>query len=447
MKPVDVEQLSGGAGPEVVLLAVKGRLDGFGSKSFGEALDKVINDPTVTAVVLDMREVSYLSSAALRVFTVANKRLKEREGILVLAHLDRFCRDVFEISGLGAMFPMVETRAEALALCQRRTREKRVLGSWESLETWETPLARIRVVPGEDTAQGIVEILGDVKEVLHADLTESQIASKTFSETEYSIGCGALGDEVEDYYPIMGEMITIGGTMVWLPTDGNDTPDFLIPRRSSRAVTIRTGFNASITGGFHEFIMVESIDAKGLAIDQLYRQVFEAAKRRRPDFHGVVGIAGRAEFTAVYGAGIRKSPIRRFKPQNGETILHPTNINEWFSGDHEPRLQGVTGLLCGVGVDLTADLSAFDPAHVDRAFYRHPDNTAGKPHLLHNHSVFFTQQPFRERVANLASEIQDVVEQGDFRDMRHLLDQSRVNKAFLGLSYTQAIRHEGGPAA
>lgn len=447
MKSVDVERLNADAGPELALLAVKGRLDGFGSKQFGEALDRVLADPAISTMVLDMREVSYLSSAALRVFTIAHKRLKERDGLLILCQLDQFCRDVFEISGLGAAFPITATREEALASGRQRALEKGVLHSWTRLETWETPLARVRVVPGNQQAEGVVEILGDVKEVLHAELLESQIASKIFSETEYSIGCGALGDEVEDYYPIMGEMITIGGTMVWLPTDGNDTPDFLIPRRSSRAVTIRTGFNASITGGFHEHILVESIDPKGLAIDQLYRLIFDAAKRRRPDFHGVVGIAGRAEFASVYGAGIRKSPIRRFKPANGETILHPTNINEWFSGDHEPRLQDVTGLLCGVGVDLTADLSAFDPAHVDRAFYRHPDNTAGKPHLLHNHSVFFTKQPFRERMTNLATEIQEVVEQGDFRDMRHLLDQSRVSRAFLGLSYTQTILHDGAPDA
>lgn len=48
----------------------------------------------------------------------------------------------------------------------------------------------------------------------------------------------------------------------------------------------------------------------------------------------------------------------------------------------------------------------------------------------------------RERMVNLPAEIQEVVENGDFRDMRHLLDQSRVNRAFLGLSYTQEIRLE-----
>jgi hypothetical protein len=277
---------------------------------------------------------------------------------------------------------------------------------------------------------------------LHADLGENEIASKTFSETEYSIGCGALGDELEDYYPIMGEMITIGGTMVWLPTDGNDTPDFLIPRRASGAVTIRTGFNACVAGGFDEYFLINSVDPKGIPIDQLYRTIFDSAKKRRANYRGVVGLAGRAEFSEVFGAGIRKSPISRFKPENGETILHPSNINNWFSGDQVPRLRNVTGLLCGIGVDLTSDLSTFDPAHVDRAFYRHPDNTAGKPHLLHNHSVFFTKQSFPETMVNLAGEIQSVVENGDFKDMRHLLDQSRVTKAFLGLSYTQQIRSD-----
>jgi len=91
-------------------------------------------------------------------------------------------------------------------------------------------------------------------------------------------------------------------------------------------------------------------------------------------------------------------------------------------------------------VDLTADLGAFQPAHMDLAFYRHPDNTAGKPHLLHNHAVFFSALPWNAQPTSLAAEVAAVVEQGDFRDMRHLLDQSRISRALLGVSYTQRIK-------
>jgi anti-anti-sigma factor len=440
MKPADIDCKTSSIAPGVILLQLNGRIDGFGSKVFAGAIEPVLADCAIRAIALDMSGVGYLSSAGIRVFTVALKRLKERDGLLAVCCMTQYCRDIFEISGMGNSLPILDSQAAALKLCRDHVQPAQHARIAGSLERLDTPDATLLIMPGDEDARGVVEILGNVKEVLHADLTEDQIASKTFSETAYSIGCGALGDELEDYFPLMGEMITIGGTMVWLPTDGHDTPDFLIPRKSSRAITIRTGFNANLAGGFDELFLFTSKDPNGIRIDQLYRNFFDIAKRRRPDYRGVLGLAGRAEFTEVYGAGIRKSPIRRFRPQNGETILHPSNINDWFSGDREPRLRQVTGLLCGIGVDLTADLSHFESAHVDLAFYRHPDNTAGKPHLLHNHSVFFTQQPFPENPVDLAAEIQSVVDNGDFRDMRHLLDQSRISRAFLGVSYAQEIR-------
>ena len=426
--------------PAITVLTVQGRLDAFGAKAFAEACEAATRSASLRALVVNLDGVTYLSSAALRVLTLALKSVGARAGQLTLCHVQDYCRGVIEIAGLGAHLPIFPDQTAALAQARGHVQHLAVNQGWGQLEQWDTPNAAIRVIPGLDRARGVVEIIGDIQDVLRANMTEAQVSSKAFSETEYSIGCGALGDQFEDYYPIMGEMITIGGTMVWLPTDGHDTPDFLIPKNASRAVTLRTCFNASLTGGFDECLLVEAKAPEGLAIDQLYRLVFESARARRPDYRGVIGLAGRAEFATVLGAGIRKSPIRRFQPANGQTILHPSNITDWFAGDREPRWRNVTGLLCGLGIDLQADLSAFDPAMVDLAFYRHPDNTAGKPHLLHNHAVIFTALPWTERPVDLGTEVMKVVDQGDFCDMRHLLDQSRIQRAFVGISYTQEIR-------
>jgi anti-anti-sigma factor len=426
--------------PALAVLAVRGRLDTVGSRALAAAVEPRVAAPECRVVVLDLAGTTYLSSAALRVLTGALRTLQGRGGALLLCSVQEYCRDVIEIAGLAPHLPTFADRPAAQAEARRRLAAAAAVAGWADLERWETSGAAFTAVPGPGGTRGVVEILGHVQDILHASLDEEDVVSRRFDETEYSIGCGALGDELEDYFPIMGEMITIGGTMVWLPTDGGDTPDFLIPRRASRSVTLRTGFNAALHGGFDECLLVEARDPAGLPIDQLYRQIFDVARARRPDYRGVIGLAGRAEFTGVLGAGIRRSPIRRFQPANGQTILHADNLADWFAGDREPRLAGVTGLLCGVGVDLQADLSAFEAAAVDRAFYRHPDNTAGKPHLLHNHAVFFSPQPWNKRPADLAAEVARVVEQGDFRDMRHLLDQSRVSRAFLGVSYTQEIR-------
>jgi hypothetical protein len=55
--------------------------------------------------------------------------------------------------------------------------------------------------------------MGDVKDVLYSRVSVDHLCSKKFSETEYSIGLGGLGNQLEDTSRIMGEMMTIGGTM------------------------------------------------------------------------------------------------------------------------------------------------------------------------------------------------------------------------------------------
>lgn len=62
--------------------------------------------------------------------------------------------------------------------------------------------------------------------------------------------------------------------------------------------------------------------------------------------------------------------------------------------------------------------------------------------MLHNHGVLFSQQPFPERAVNLEKQIDRVVEEGDFIDMRHLLDASTVERALIGVSYLQELKQD-----
>ncbi|HEY8903272.1 MAG TPA: hypothetical protein VIM48_06170, partial [Chthoniobacterales bacterium] len=60
--------------------------------------------------------------------------------------------------------------------------------------------------------------------------------------------------------------------------------------------------------------------------------------------------------------------------------------------------------------------------------------------LLHNHGVFFNSLPFPNPPRDLDTEIQDVIERGDFVDMRHLLDRTAVTRATVGVIYVQEFR-------
>lgn len=425
---------------KLLILTIDGRVDAFGAKQLQSTIEQQTT-PEIAAMVFDLKDVNYISSAGLRVIMLANKRMKRNEGLVILCRVGRFCRDVMDMAGFLPFLPVFDTLEEAVACGLQNIREKEHLQNWDRLEKLDLPRGKATIIPAS-SEKGEALVTGDIKDVLYSRVTREKLFSKTFSEAEFSIGLGALGDAVEDYYTMMGEMMTIGGTMVWLPTDGNDTPDFLIPRADTGRVRVRTGFNVSLNGVFNELIYFESGAPRGVSLGEIYKELFRLASVRRPDYKGALGLAACAQMPAVYGSGILKSPVVEFTPADGRMITEDGNVEHWMESDKEPRHTGVTGLICGIGISLQADLSAFDQDILNRIFYLHPANTGGKNQMLHNHGVFFSLQSFPGRAVNLEKQIDQVVEQGDFIDMRHLLDASTIERALIGVSYLQDLRED-----
>ena len=422
----------------VLFLALEGRLDAFGSGELSAGLKRDFG-ADVVCVLLDMTAVDYVSSAGVRVLLSTHKELARRGGALVLAGLQEYCREVLEVTGFADVLPQFDNAEKARTGARRIALRQHNRENWDRLETAALEHGSVRIM-NAGGGPGAVEVLGDVRDVLHARVTPQHLLSKRFFETEYSIGLGGLGRAPEDFFEIMGEMMTIGGTMVWLPTDGHDTPDFLIPKADKGHVMIRTGYNISLAGGFDELLVFESREPAGASISQLYRDLFQLARRRRPDYKGLLGLALRAQAAAVYGSGVLRSPVAPLAPADGGLITDPSNIGEWMACDREPRHRDVTMLMCGVGADLTAPLDAFDSTELNKVFYLHPANLGAKTELLHNHAVLFNEQPFPERPTDLEDEIHRVIQDGEFVDMRHLLDNSSIRRALIGISYIQSVR-------
>jgi anti-anti-sigma factor len=425
----------------VMVLTLDGRLDAFGSKVLADALARPEAAGAVT-VVLDMTKVPYLSSAGVRVFVSQQRELGSKGGALMLVGMELYCFNVLEISGMAEAFLRFNRVADALAQAGPLARDAARRSQWESYETYRTPVGTVRVIPESDD-RGVVHLIGHVRTVLESSLTADDIASKSFTGAEYSLGLGGLGDRLEDYFPIMGEMMTIGGTMVWLPTDGNDTPDFLIPRVDLGQVNMRLGFNAAIHGRFNELMHFKSDNEEGATLSELYRALFELSKKRDVPYLGAIAMAMRAQVGSLMGSGVTRSPIHRHKPANGKMIVDPANVRDWFESDRVPRHKNSTGLFCGIGVDLKHDLSGLEKEMLDAAFWVHPDNAGTKTELLHNHATVFPRIGFtHEKPVNLVTEIQHVIDNSEFLDMRHLLDNTTIQEAVIGVSYVQAIEND-----
>lgn len=433
--------------PDVLVVEPVGRLDGRGAEALSQTLVASVT-PAVKHVVLDMTGVAYLSSAALRVFVSTYKDRKAAGGSLVLAAVPDYALSVLEIAGFVGTLPMAATVSAALdGLVATSSREETPAAAAVSahaapadsrVETIITDQGTLRIQRGHD-GPGFIEVAGDINDVLASRVTPAHVFSKQFSHKAYSIGLGGLGAQLDDYFTLMGEMITIGGTMVWLPCDGSGRPDFLIPKNDSGQVLMRTGFNASLAGEFHDYVSFTSAKPEGVTMAELYRLLFDQAKKRRPGFKGALGFAMRAEMPAVFGAGVVKAPVEANKPANDKFITDPSNFSEWFEFDKEPRHRGVTGLVAGCGIDLTCDLSGFTQEFLQKTFYYNPANKGVADLTLHNHVVAFNPQPLAEGF-DLEAAIAAVVDKGEFLDMRHMLDASTVSRAIIGLIYVDDFR-------
>ncbi len=425
----------------ILVILPEGRLDAFGASQLDEAAKKFIKEDDFF-VVIDMEKVPYLSSGGIRTLLVTEKMLRKRGGGIHLCNVNPYPFKVLETAGFDQLLPIYSAREGAIKSCTALDMMRQAEKDWDRLPTYQKNGARFRVFE-LSSEEAVLKVVGDISNTLYARLEERDIFLRRFSETEYSIGLGALGESVKDCIHILGEMITIGGTMVCLPTDGNDTPDFLIPKRDTGEVVFYTGFNAALGGAFNDIIVVESESGTGLTMNDLYASIFEIMRGKRVGFKGMVSLAMRADIEGVYSSGVKISPIKEFAPENGGAIMDRDNVDRWLDFNVVPKYRGETMVSFGIGVDLMSDLSLFVKDALDALFYLHPANIGSTKIVLHNHGVVFKHLPWEDSL-DLDGEIKKIVTEGEFIDMRHLLGSTAISRAIVGVLYISDIVFEEG---
>ena len=97
-----------------VIAKIDGRLDGANAQEFQGDLTGAIEDSD-RAVILDFENLSYISSAGLRVILITAKALRRQDAELAVCSLSDPIREVFEISGFDQIIPVRDTQADAIA--------------------------------------------------------------------------------------------------------------------------------------------------------------------------------------------------------------------------------------------------------------------------------------------------------------------------------------------
>jgi anti-anti-sigma factor len=91
-----------------------GRVDGTNATEFQDALKDVIASDD-QAVILDFEELSYISSAGLRVILLTAKDMRTANVKFAVCSLSQSVRDVFTISGFDQIIDIHDDQQTALS--------------------------------------------------------------------------------------------------------------------------------------------------------------------------------------------------------------------------------------------------------------------------------------------------------------------------------------------
>ena len=99
-----------------VVLHVTGRLDQDTCEGFRGDLGKHVETSARDggAIILDLSELEYVSSAGLRCFMLASRQAKAQSGRIYVAALQPMVSEIFEISHFNLVFRVFPTVREAI---------------------------------------------------------------------------------------------------------------------------------------------------------------------------------------------------------------------------------------------------------------------------------------------------------------------------------------------
>ncbi|MGE0450546.1 MAG: STAS domain-containing protein [Vicinamibacterales bacterium] len=199
---------------QIPVLALSGRFDADGAHAFDEKAAAA--KTSAPWWVLDMSEVSYLSSIGLRSLVMLEKTLRGRSGGLMLAGTPPLVAQVLRVSKLDGWIRAAATVEEALAAARAATiagpavehrvgtmhvRTRRLAGDASAIEWWDAAAA--------------------------ARTAGTGLIGTTLAEIGFAVGRGGFGATVEDARTALGAFVSTPLFAGVLPDGSQRLSDFV----------------------------------------------------------------------------------------------------------------------------------------------------------------------------------------------------------------------------
>jgi stage II sporulation protein AA (anti-sigma F factor antagonist) len=98
---------------DITIVEAYGRLDSTTAKEFGDRLIALVQAGR-SSIVVDLKNIAYISSAGFRVLLIADRATTEKQGKLALCGVTGEVRRLFEIGSFTEQFLICPTQADGI---------------------------------------------------------------------------------------------------------------------------------------------------------------------------------------------------------------------------------------------------------------------------------------------------------------------------------------------
>jgi anti-anti-sigma factor len=111
-------------GSDVVIVDLQSSISSFDDSEVLAELNTLLarlQEPGVKCLIVDFEQVPYFGSSMLEALRTLWKHIHDEHGKLILCNLSEVGREIIEISKFDTLWPICNTRADALKLAREET--------------------------------------------------------------------------------------------------------------------------------------------------------------------------------------------------------------------------------------------------------------------------------------------------------------------------------------
>lgn len=316
-------------------LRVTGRLDAYWAEQLDAELGELVRSGE-HHLRLHLGEVSFLSSAGIRVLLSYAKQLAQINGSFLGVEPSAPVREVLEMSGLGALLATETATSEPVAVTSAGR---------------EVIAGAVKFSAEGRAAAAPCRLIGDPRRLEGAAFGEGDCSPLRIRPITMAVGIGALGEDYSDCRGRFGEFLSVAGAVACLPTGSEAAPDYMVGT-GAYVPTVSVLYAIACEMGDAVAVSFEPAQAGGeINLSELVEVSLDAAGAP------ACAVVLLAETRGLVGASLKRSPAEGAVA--GAPFEHPA-VREWLSFTSEPVKQGSLALVAGVAArEATPALADF----------------------------------------------------------------------------------------